>query len=106
MAATVVNLKHGQIYDVYIGRAMPRLGLKGSPWANPFKIDAGCSREMAIEKYRLWLLAQPHLLARLPELRDKRLGCWCFPEPCHGGVLIELIDALPADARAGEREGT
>lgn len=25
-------------------------------------------------------------------MKDKRLGCWCFPEYCHGNVLLELID--------------
>ena len=26
----------------------------------------------------------------LHELDDKILGCWCYPKPCHGQVLIEL----------------
>jgi len=25
-------------------------------------------------------------------MKGKNLGCWCFPEPCHGNVLLELID--------------
>ena len=27
---------------------------------------------------------------RLPELKDKTLGCWCKPEKCHGDVLAEF----------------
>jgi hypothetical protein len=27
----------------------------------------------------------------LLNLKDKNLGCWCSPEPCHGDVLIKLI---------------
>jgi len=25
-------------------------------------------------------------------MKGKNIGCWCFPEPCHGDVLLELID--------------
>jgi hypothetical protein len=34
----------------------------------------------------------PDLLARLPELRGKVLGCWCHPEQCHGDTLAELAN--------------
>lgn len=40
------------LYDVYIGRAMSKFGLKRSKWANPFKIDADGSRQEVIAKYR------------------------------------------------------
>lgn len=33
------------------------------------------------------------ILARLPELRDRPLGCWCsLGAPCHADVLMELAD--------------
>ncbi len=73
-------------YDVFIGRP--------SIWANPFPIGPGVTRFMAIEKYKEWIKTQPHLLARLPELRGKTLGCWCAPKDCHGDVLAELVDKL------------
>jgi len=28
----------------------------------------------------------------LPELKGKRLGCWCAPLPCHGDILRELCE--------------
>jgi hypothetical protein len=90
MLTRVVNIRSGQPFDLYIGRAMPRQGLRGSVWANPFRIDATCTREMAIEKYRLWLLEQRGLLKLIPQLRGKVLACWCAPEACHGDVLAEL----------------
>jgi len=34
-------------------------------------------------------------LARLPDLRGRRLGCFCAPQACHGDVLARLADALP-----------
>ena len=33
------------------------------------------------------------LLALLPDLRGRRLGCWCAPLPCHAMVIAELADA-------------
>jgi len=32
------------------------------------------------------------LLNSLHEIEGKNLGCWCYPEKCHGNVLIKLIE--------------
>ncbi|CAO77777.1 conserved hypothetical protein [Pseudomonas virus Yua] len=50
------------------------------------------SRAEAIARYRAWIVTQPELLAALPALRGKRLGCVCKPKACHGDVLVELIE--------------
>ena len=89
MPTSVVHIR--QSYDVYIGRSMPQRGLISTGWGNPFHIGPD-SREEVIEKFRRWILGQPQLLARLPELKGKRLGCWCKPLACHGDVLAELAD--------------
>lgn len=83
MSTTVVNVRHGH-FDVYIGR--------GGQWGNPFRIGPDGSREEVIEKYRVWILKQPVLLRQLPMLRNKRLGCHCAPQPCHGDILVEMAD--------------
>lgn len=78
----VVHCKRER-YDVYIGRP--------SKWGNPFEIGRdGRNREQVIAKYREWIQTQPDLMAALPELRGKVLGCWCAPRSCHGDVLVEL----------------
>jgi hypothetical protein len=69
-------------YDVYIGRP--------SKFGNPYVIGIDGTRDDVIEKYRVWINTQPQLLAALPELKGKVLGCWCAPLPCHGDVLAEL----------------
>ena len=46
-------------------------------------------------RYREYLLARPDLLALLPGLRGRRLGCWCVPEPCHAQVIADLADHGP-----------
>jgi Domain of unknown function (DUF4326) len=91
MTRTVVHCKKEK-YDVYIGRANPRSGLKASIWANPFVIGKDGTREEVMAKYRAWLPTQADLIARLPELKSKVLGCWCAPEACHGDILSELTN--------------
>lgn len=81
----VVHSKR-QPYDVYIGRP--------SKWGNPFAIGRDGNRVEVIEKYRQWVQEQPELMAALPELAGKVLGCWCAPQMCHGDVLVALSDAL------------
>jgi hypothetical protein len=68
-------------------------------WGNPFSHLPGTlatfqvkDRTEAIERYREWIKDQPHLMQQLHTLRGKRLGCWCKPLPCHGDILVELID--------------
>src|SRR5262245_13801425 len=76
---------------VYIGRQNRWRRLPRSPWANPYSTPRHGDRATVIAKFEAWLRGQPALLARLPELRGKRLVCWCAPEqPCHGDVLARL----------------
>ena len=77
----VVNIKYSA-YDVYIGR--------GSKWGNPFRINKTTSREDVIQKYEEYLRNNSHLMQSLIELKDKILGCHCYPKQCHGDVLIKL----------------
>jgi hypothetical protein len=94
-AGRVVNLRHGLMPEgaVYIGRAERRRRLKGSKWANPYRIKQESERAEAVAKYEHeHLPAHPELVAALPELRGKVLACWCSPKPCHGDVLVRLAN--------------
>lgn len=95
-ATRVVNIKHDD-FDVYIGRMNPGRGLAQSIWANPFAIDGQTTRNQAIELFREHLENRPDLLARIHELKGKRLGCWCKPKACHGDILARLADGKPLD---------
>jgi Domain of unknown function (DUF4326) len=68
---------------VYVGR--PARGVKGSKWANPFKIPEDGDRDTVIERFRCEVL--PNL--DVSELRGKDLVCWCAPEACHADLLLE-----------------
>jgi hypothetical protein len=72
-------------YDVYIGRP--------SKWGNPYVIGRDGSRAEVIAKYRAYILRTPALVAALPELKGKTLGCWCSPQACHGDVLVQLSNS-------------
>lgn len=86
----VVHCKREK-YDVYIGRP--------SKWGNPFshKSHSRAAHKVAtvgeaIAAFEAWIQTQPKLLAALPELRGRVLGCWCAPGPCHGDVLSRLAN--------------
>lgn len=81
---TVVRAGHREAYDIYIGRP--------SRWGNPFRIGRDGTRAEVIEKYETWIYTQPQLLAAIPTLVGKRLGCWCWPSPCHGDILAALAN--------------
>jgi hypothetical protein len=89
----VVHLKK-ESYDIYIGRP--------SKWGNPFthKQDGKTlakyivnTREEAISAFEEWITKGEGqiLLKDLDELKNKTLGCWCKPQPCHGDILLKLI---------------
>lgn len=82
MLGRIVNCKRDK-YDVYIGRP--------SKWGNPFQIGPDGDRETVIAKFNFYIRNNRKLLADLPELKGKTLGCHCYPLPCHGEVLLELL---------------
>jgi hypothetical protein len=80
-----VNLRY-EFCDVEICRP--------GQWGNPFILGRDGTREAVIEKYREWIKTQPQLLAQLGWLKGQRLGCYCAPLPCHGDVLVELVEKI------------
>lgn len=83
----------------YIGRAgvvfidKQRYPKKSSIFANPFKVKK-YGREECLNKYREYIINKidnESLIDELKRIKNKRLGCWCAPEPCHGHVLMDLI---------------
>lgn len=82
----VVN-KYKEEYDVYIGR--------GSKWGNPYRIGEDGTREEVIELYKLhlWKQIKQGTITEedLLSLDDKRLGCFCKPQACHGDVIVKAV---------------
>lgn len=96
MPTSIVNLRNGDPYDIYIGRP--------TRWGNPFRMLSGFingglredARTRALRQYKLWMLmpAQADLreIAR-KELRGKVLACHCKPLGCHGDLLAMIADS-------------
>jgi hypothetical protein len=82
----VINVHTQLACDVFIGRP--------SKWGNPFlmaDVKDDVERLRVITEYDTYLRSNEELLAALPELIGKSLGCYCAPKPCHGDVLAQLI---------------
>jgi hypothetical protein len=80
-------------FDVYIGRRSGKFK-EDSIWHNPCRIGKDGTRQEVIAKYRSYILGRPDLLALLPTLKGKVLGCWCKPDACHGDVLVGLVEGI------------
>ena len=106
MKTRVVHVNDNVPGAVYIGRAVPRRGLKASPWANPYRIGKDGNRAQVIKQYRADVgfktKRSPLYFNALKELAGKPLACWCRHDgeerteanACHGDVLVELIEEL------------
>lgn len=96
--SSVVHLKRkgGKVVqdcDVYVGRRWTLGGwdLPESKWQNPFKVSE-YGRDLALKKYEIYVRENDELWNSLEELEGKRLGCWCLPAPCHGQILLKLLE--------------
>lgn len=102
LATTLVHCKR-DAFDVYIGRPKtPTATHWGNPFANRPGTKAALVVDDPIDAYRQWLHGTAHreieparrrwILDHIGTLDGMILGCWCAPHPCHGDVLIELLD--------------
>lgn len=71
----VVNVRHGQPCDVYVGRTVA--GHRDLGFGNPFKVGRDGAEGECVRLFEAYLLERPELLARVRrELKGKLLGCW------------------------------
>lgn len=101
MKTTVVNKKGKVKGTFYIGR--------GSRFGNPFSHLEGTkatwiveSREEAIKAFEEWARNSEDKEAKLLRdslwmLRGEVLECFCAPLPCHGEVLIRMVEEIYKD---------
>lgn len=107
MFKVVNGYKSGWICDnkIYIGRKSTKLNLPESPLANPFIIGKDGDRNEVVQKYRIWLNQQIQqktkvydYLINLSKLHqspdDYYFSCYCFPQSCHGDIVINALNYL------------
>lgn len=97
------------------GVCCTRPGILGNPFkvaemrVGGYRVDGEYARQLCVEKFRKWLgphwqqvwggpeseAARAKLLAQLPSLRGKPLGCFCgLDQPCHVDVICELANPV------------
>lgn len=88
MPTTIVNVRSGGKFDVYMGRR--------GPFGNPFVIGPDGDRAEVIRKFRIHfyerLKLDPEWKLKVEALRGKILACHCAPLDCHVDVYIEYLD--------------
>ena len=96
--------------NIYIGRKgvvfisnketgkKERFPKEDSEFCNPFKIGKQGDREEVLNKYEEYIRKKiennNELKKKLINMRGKNLGCWCYPEKCHGDILLKIIEEL------------
>lgn len=80
-------------YDIYIGRGSnyPKATFPQSKWHNPFTVKKYGIKK-SLELFEKHIRNTPRLWNALEELEGKILGDWCKPKPCHGDILIKLLN--------------
>lgn len=89
--------------NVYVGRGgvvfvdKERFPKKGSKFLNPFKIGRDGNRDEVLKKYKIYISEKlkddKELVYELNKMKGKKIGCWCYPEKCHGDILVEIIES-------------
>lgn len=93
---TVINIKTGVAYDVYCGRAGH--GQDGY-FGNPFRLQAGQVRGSTLSRFTAYfhtrLETDLEYAQRILTLKDRVLGCFCKPAPCHCDIIADYLNSLP-----------
>jgi len=108
MSYKQANLKYQQPYDIYCGRGQNGLipmqanqyGWLGNPIRKGIKCpecgekhETGGSTLRCYEVYlRSRLLADEDFANNFDKIKDKVLGCFCTPAPCHTDIILELLE--------------
>lgn len=92
MPCQIINIKTNldEKNFVYAGR--------GSIFGNPFEIGRDGDRAEVIKKYGQWfqfLIKDERFVKELAKLKNRNLGCYCVPAPCHCQVIKDYVDTLP-----------
>jgi len=66
---------------------------RNSDFGNPFELGPDGDRDTVCDSYEIYFGRKYSLHDRVLGLKGKVLGCWCYPERCHGNHFIELLEA-------------
>ena len=66
---------------------------RNSDWGNPYEMPDDGDRDTVCDSYEIFFSRKFSLHDRLDELCGKVLGCWCYPQRCHGDHLAAKLEA-------------
>ncbi|MFM7089131.1 MAG: DUF4326 domain-containing protein [Candidatus Paceibacterota bacterium] len=94
-----INITKDKEFDIYIGRNSR--ARKDTGWGNPYKMigNSQKARLTVISSYAERLFSDKLLQDKTVLLKNKTLGCYCSPKPCHGHILSAY-----ANSNSSERE--
>ena len=64
--------------------------VKNFPW---HEMPDDGDRDMVCDSYEIFFPRKFSLHDRIDELRGKVLGCWCYPQKCHGDYFAAKLQA-------------
>lgn len=64
---------------------------RNSEWGNPFELGPDGDRDTVCDSYEIYFGRKYSLHERVLGLKGKVLGCWCYPQRCHGDHLVEMV---------------
>jgi hypothetical protein len=70
---------------------------RSSAWGNPFELNEDGDRNTVCDSYEIFFARKFSLHNRFDELKGKVLGCWCYPQRCHGMYLAAKTGEIYAD---------
>ena len=65
---------------------------RNSQWGNPYELGKDGDRNTVCDSHIYYFKKKLSLHQQLMDIKGKVLGCWCYPERCHGNYLKDLAD--------------
>ena len=60
---------------------------RNTEWGNPYEIPGDGDRETVCKSFEIYFARKLSLHVKIGGLAGKVLGCWCYPDRCHGQYL-------------------
>jgi ParB-like chromosome segregation protein Spo0J len=64
---------------------------RNTEWGNPYEIPGDGDRPTVCQSFELYFTRKLSLHVKIGSLAGKVLGCWCYPEQCHGEYLAAQV---------------
>lgn len=83
----LINWAKSEGKYVFIGRGQYDLG-----WGNPYNLPEDGTRDEVCDAHMEYYKFKKSLHVKAHKLKGKVLGCYCYPERCHGDYLASLVN--------------